>query len=219
MVHVVRKEKYHSDIIQPCEMDTSFHQLLHVPRTTRKEVAETSLLLRDVRLTDPSVIRRMSSSLCHLRVIFRALEMHFVLSMNIEHFVLRQSFQISPSTVPDAKSRTATSPNITLTRKSDAPRYDRKRVKRPLQARPIWERSGRDPRMNPSPPQPRQGYIWCFGHAFWCILCWNRTCRAKALIPNVKKSGACREKWHCNFNQRLRLPQSSDFARRKGSPV
>lgn len=114
-------------------MDTSFHQLLHVPRTTRKEVAETSLLLRDVRLTDPSVIRRMSSSLRHLRVIFRALEMHFVLSMNIEHFVLRQSFQISPSTVPDAKSRTATSPNITLTRKSDAPRYDRKRVKRPLQ--------------------------------------------------------------------------------------
>lgn len=114
-------------------MDTSFHQLLHVPRTTRKEVAETSFLLRNVRLTDPSVIRRMSPSLRHLRVIFRALGMHFVLNMNIEHFVLQQSFQISPSTVPDAKSRTATSPNITLTRKSDAPRYDRKRVKRPLQ--------------------------------------------------------------------------------------
>ena len=105
-----------------------------------------------------------------------------VLYWKIQHFALRLSFQISPSTAPTTKSDTSTSPSTAPTTQSDTSTS-------PSTAPATKSDTGTSPSTAPAPTtksdtwtSPSTAY-----HAKWHL--------------NFTKYCACHEKWHLNFTK------------------
>ena len=89
-----------------------------------RKTAETSFPMRGRSEHDPRMIRSRSETVCVSPQPATQQRLLFALQTNglywkIQHFALRLSFQISPSTAPTTKSNTWTSPSTAPTTKSD----------------------------------------------------------------------------------------------------
>ena len=89
-----------------------------------RKTAETSFPMRGRSEHDPRMIRSRSETVCVSPQPATQQRLLFALQTNglywkIQHFALRLSFQISPSTAPTTKSNTWTSPSTAPTTKND----------------------------------------------------------------------------------------------------
>ena len=138
-----------------------------------RKTAETSFPMRGRSENDPSTLRSRSETVCVSPQPATQQRLLFALQTNglywkIQHFALRLSFQISPSTAPTTKSNTWTSPSTAPTTKSDT-----------------W------PSPSTAPATQNDSHAWSSSH-----MKRHFQCAQQHLSPsNFTKYCACHAKW------------------------
>ena len=146
-----------------------------------RKTAETSFPMRGRSEHDPRMIRSRSETVSVSPQPATQQRLLFALQTNglywkIQHFALRLSFQISPSTAPTTKSNTWTSPSTAPTTKSDT-----------------W------PSPSTAPATQNDSQAWSSSHMKRHFQCAEKQMSHSKLT----KYCACHAKWPCNIWQKF----------------
>ena len=160
-----------------------------------RKTAETSFPMRGRSEHDPRMIRSRSETVCVSPQPATQQRLLFALQTNglywkIQHFALRLSFQISPSTAPTTKSNTWTSPSTAPTTKSNTWTSP---STAPTTKSDTW------PSPSTAPATQNDSQAWSSSHMKRHFQCAEKQMSHSKLT----KYCACHAKWPCNIWQKF----------------